>query len=126
MKDLKDINILLAEDNFINQKIALLTFAKTGISIDVASNGKQAVEMSQKKTYDLILMDLQMPVMDGMEATRQIRNIEKEGTHRSYIIALTASTIYEKKEECIQAGMDNIMEKPLQESVLREMMSKIN
>jgi CheY-like chemotaxis protein len=126
MKEFKDLNILLAEDNFINQKIALLTFAKTGVSIDVASNGKQAVEMYKGKTYDLILMDLQMPVMDGVEATRQIRNVEKESSHRAYIIALTASTLYEKKDECLQAGMDNIMEKPLQENVLRELISKID
>lgn len=126
MKELKELSILLAEDNFINQKIALLTFSKTGISIDVASNGKQAVEMYQQKSYDLILMDLQMPVMDGLEATRQIRNVEKNSTHRAYIIALTASSLYEKKDECLEAGMDNIMEKPLQEQALQELISKID
>jgi CheY-like chemotaxis protein len=126
MKEFTDLNILLAEDNLINQKIASFTFARMGIKIDIASNGKEAVEMFHHKRYDIILMDLQMPIMDGMEATRQIRIVEKEkqADRPVYIIALTANVLSDKKEECMMAGMDNIMEKPLQEKVLRELIAQ--
>lgn len=126
MKDLKELNILLAEDNRINQRIAMLTFRQMGLSIDIASNGQEALDMFRQNNYDLIMMDMQMPVMDGLEATRQIRTFEKETmpAHRVYIIALTANAIYERKEECIQAGMDDFMEKPFQERTLRALFSK--
>lgn len=126
MKDLKELNILLAEDNRINQRIAVLTFLQLGISIDIASNGQEALDMYRGKNYDLILMDMEMPVMDGLESTRQIRTYEKETNlaKRVYIIALTANLISERKEECIQAGMDDFMEKPFQERDLRILFSK--
>lgn len=126
MKDLKELNILLAEDNRMNQRIALLIFGQMGVSIDIASNGQQALDMYRQNFYDLILMDIQMPVMDGLEATRQIRTFEKETkpAHRAYIVALTANAISERKEECIQAGMDDFMEKPFQERTLRALFSK--
>jgi CheY-like chemotaxis protein len=126
MKDLKELNILLAEDNFINQRIAIITFRQLGISVDIASNGQEALDMYRKKCYDLILMDMQMPVMDGLEATRQIRTFEKESgsVHGVYIVALTANIISDKKEECIQAGMDDFIEKPFQEETLRDLFSK--
>lgn len=125
MKQLTDLNILLAEDDLINQKIASFTFARLGVKIDIASNGKEAVEMFYRKNYDVILMDMQMPVMDGLEATRQIRTVEKEkhNDRPVFIIALTANIISDKKDECMRAGMDNMMEKPLQEKVLRELIA---
>ena len=126
MKDLKELNILLAEDNRMNQRIALLKFGQMGISIDIASNGQQVFDMFRQNSYDLILMDLQMPVMDGLEATRLIRAFEEETNpaKRVYIVALTANAIAERKEECIQAGMNNFMEKPFQERTLRDLFSK--
>lgn len=126
MKDLLKWNILLAEDNWINQRIATLTFAKMGISIKIASNGQVALDMYRENAYDLIIMDLQMPVMDGMEATRQIRAFEQESNsaHRVYIVALTANVISDIKEECMLAGMDDFMEKPFQESDLRILLAK--
>lgn len=126
MRELTDLNILLAEDNLINQKIASFTFSRMGVKIDIASNGKEAVEMFLRNTYDVILMDLQMPIMDGLEAARQIRNVEKEkqADRPVYIIALTANVLSDKKDECMQAGMDNMMEKPLQERVLRELIAQ--
>ena len=126
MKDLKELNILLAEDDRINQRIATLTFSRLGISIDIASNGQEALEMYLQKRYDLILMDMNMPVMDGLEATRQIRTFEKEANtgHHAYIVALTASVISEMKDVCIQAGMDDFMEKPFKESTLRVLLAK--
>jgi CheY-like chemotaxis protein len=125
MKELTDLNILLAEDNLINQKIASITFARMGVKIDIASNGKEAVDMFLNKSYDVILMDLQMPIMDGLEAARQIRNVEqeKQTDRHVYIIALTANVLSDKREECMKAGMDNMMEKPLQENVLREIIA---
>ncbi|HLN73390.1 MAG: response regulator [Methylococcaceae bacterium] len=126
MKELTDLNILLAEDDLINQKIASFTFSRMGVKIDIASNGKEAVEMYHRKGYDVILMDLQMPVMDGLEAARQIRTVEKEKQTNGhvYIIALTANMIADKKDECMQAGMDNMLEKPLQVNELREIIAK--
>ena len=126
MEDIKILKILLAEDNWINQRIATLTFRQLGVLIDVASNGQEALDMYRQNNYDLIIMDLQMPVMDGLEATRQIRTFEKEteSVHHVYIVALTANALSEMKEDCTQAGMDDFMEKPFQESDLRILLSK--
>lgn len=121
-----NLKILLAEDNIINQRITALKFKYMGIECDIASNGQEAVEMYKQKLYDLILMDMQMPVMDGIEATCQIRAFEKEkeSTHRAFIVALTANDVSDKKETCIETGMDNFLEKPLQENLLLELLSR--
>ncbi|HAH22171.1 MAG TPA: response regulator [Prolixibacteraceae bacterium] len=126
MEELKDLKILLAEDNWINQRIATLTFKQLGVSIDIASNGQEALEKYRENNYDLIMMDLQMPVMDGLESARQIRTFEEESRsgHKVYIVALTANMSPEIEEECIGAGMDDFMEKPFQESHLRTLLSK--
>lgn len=126
MSNPKELKILLAEDNRIIQRLAVFTFGKMGIPIDFASNGKEASEMYRNKKYDLILMDMQMPVMDGLEASRQIRAFEKEtnSDNRAYIVALTANIIAEKKQECLSAGMDDFMEKPLNEEKLRSLFLK--
>lgn len=127
MKDFSELKILIAEDNWINQRIAVVIFNQLGISINIASNGQEAFDMHRQNNYDMIMMDMQMPVMDGLEATRQIREYEKEtnSDHRVYIVALTANIISERKTECIQAGMDDFMEKPFQESALRNLFSKL-
>lgn len=126
MEELKKWKILLAEDNWINQRIAKLTFGQWGATIDIASNGQEALEMYRNKSYDLIMMDLQMPVMDGLEATRQIRLYEKEtkSVHRAYIVALTSNIMSEIKDDCTQAGMDDFLEKPFQEADMRELLTK--
>lgn len=126
MQDLKKYKILLAEDNKINQRIASLTFNMMGVSIDIASNGKEALEMYRQNKYDLIMMDLHMPVMDGMEASRQIRTFEKEtnSSHRVFMIALSASSVSEIKDECLANGMDDFMEKPFKETELRNILAK--
>lgn len=122
----KDLRILLAEDNPINQRIATFMFRQLGLICDIASNGKEAFEMHQQKKYDLILMDIHMPVIDGIEATRLIRAFENESDmkHRTIIVAVTASEIYERKESCFEAGMDDFLEKPFQENILRELISR--
>ena len=122
----KDIKILLAEDNKINQQIVVFTLKQLQLKCDIACNGKEAFEMVQLKRYDLILMDIQMPVKNGFEATRLIREFEKEtcSPHRAYIIALSANVISEKRQECIEAGMDDFMEKPIQKSMLQSFISQ--
>jgi signal transduction histidine kinase/ActR/RegA family two-component response regulator len=108
------LNILLVEDNLINQKLTQKILANQGFHVDVADNGKMAVEKFAKQHYDLIFMDIQMPEMDGLEATRQIRQLEKKNGHaeKVKIIALTANSQKEDKERCLAAGMDDYINKP--------------
>ncbi len=122
-----DLQILLAEDNGINQRIATLIFAQMGMRFDVASNGMEALEMAKKKNYDIILMDIKMPIMDGLDATREIRAFEKESEVKvpAYIVALTASEVLDSRNVCMAAGMDEFMEKPIKETLLRELFFRI-
>jgi two-component system sensor histidine kinase/response regulator len=110
----KKLRILLAEDNLINRKVALVTLNKLGHQTDVAENGKVAVELFGKNHYDLILMDIYMPEVDGLEATIDIRKIEKSDPSRNavYICAITANTMKEDEERCYKAGMNNYISKP--------------
>lgn len=126
MEVLEKWKILLAEDNKINQKIASLTFKMMGVSIDIASNGQEALELYRQNKYDLIMMDLNMPVMDGMEASSHIRSFEKETdcNHRVFMIALSASSVNKLKEECLANGMDDFMEKPFNEKDLKALLAR--
>ncbi|HUV51009.1 MAG TPA: response regulator [Anaerolineae bacterium] len=109
----KPLRILLAEDNIINQKVATRILEKQGWQVFIANNGKEVVEISAKSEFDLILMDVQMPEMDGLEATTRIRKRE-EGTDRHIpIIALTAHAFEEDKKRCLAAGMDRYATKPI-------------
>ncbi|WP_123985221.1 hybrid sensor histidine kinase/response regulator [Taibaiella soli] len=105
------INILIAEDNVINQKLITKVLQTMGYNADVVANGREAVEALERIPYDLILMDMQMPEMDGIEATREIRRIY-DGDYRPLIIAMTASVYEEDKELCYAAGMDDYLLKP--------------
>ena len=108
----KPISLLLVEDNILNQKLIFLNLAKFGFSIDVAINGKEAVVKLNGIYYDLVLMDLRMPVMDGFEATRKIRSCENTKISKIPIIGLTANTYDADREKCLATGMDEYMTKP--------------
>lgn len=104
------LDILLVEDNLINQKVALQVFKKLGYQIDVASNGKEALEHLPMKKYNFIFMDIQMPVMDGYETTKNI--INKYGDQRPRIVAMTADVTKEGRQKCFDSGMDDYISKP--------------
>src|SRR5262249_54266785 len=101
------LRLLLAEDNPVNQRVAILTLRQMGHSVEVASNGREAVARFTASTFDLILMDVQMPEMSGLEATRAIRDLEQaRGTGHIPIVALTAHAMKGDRERCVAAGMD--------------------
>ncbi|KAK3059673.1 hypothetical protein LTS18_010299, partial [Coniosporium uncinatum] len=115
----KSFNILLAEDNAVNQRLAVRILEKYHHTVTVANNGLEALEAIKKKRYDIVLMDVQMPVMGGFEATGKIREWEREnGTSRTPVIALTAHAMVGDREKCIQAQMDEYLSKPLKQNHL--------
>ena len=116
------IRILLAEDYVVNQKIAVRMFNKLGYEIDIVENGKEAVERVQQSQYDLIFMDVQMPEMDGLEATRMIRKLLKHNS--PMIIAMTANAMPEDREKCLAAGMDDYLSKPFKPRELQQILEK--
>ncbi len=103
------LNILLVEDNLVNQKVALRTLERLGLSADVASNGIEALQLIDIKAYDIVLMDIQMPEMDGYDATRAIRRLPIK---QPAIIALTANAMEKDRQICLDAGMDDYLSKP--------------
>ncbi len=116
------LRILLAEDNIVNQKVALRLLQRLGYDADVAMNGAEAVQLSEQQCYDMVLMDIQMPEMDGLEATRHIRAaVDRPQPH---IIAMTAAAMQVDRDQCIEAGMDDFLSKPtrledIQEAIQR-------
>ena len=116
---LEGINILVAEDNKINQRVILKTLEKWGAKVGIAENGRVAIEMLTVKPYDIVLMDMQMPDIDGLEATKVIRQTVVK---QPVIIALTANVMTEDKEICFTAGMNDYISKPVK---LEDLMNKL-
>ncbi|HLW64788.1 MAG TPA: PAS domain S-box protein, partial [Gemmataceae bacterium] len=114
----KKLRILLAEDNAINQKLALRLLEKQGHTVAIANDGKEALARLEKEGFDLILMDVQMPGMDGLEATNLIRQQEKSTGRRTPIIAMTAYAMKGDREACLDAGMDSYVTKPIRSEEL--------
>jgi len=111
---------LLVEDNAINIKVALKIFEKLDVVVQVATNGAEAVERVKEIEFDLIFMDVQMPIMNGIEASQTIRKIGVE----TPIIAMTANAMVEHRNECIRAGMNDFLSKPINLSSLRVIVEK--
>ena len=126
MASFNSLSILLAEDNVINQRITILMLNRIGLKCDVAGNGAEAYEMAKHKFYDLILMDMQMPVLGGIGATMQIRQYEQENevVKPAVIVALTASTFDEVQDDCAAAGMNGFITKPFSEKHLLDLINR--
>jgi CheY-like chemotaxis protein/HPt (histidine-containing phosphotransfer) domain-containing protein len=118
------LHILLAEDNTVNQKLALRLLEGMGYRADVAGNGLEALEALQRQSYDVILMDVQMPEMDGLEASRAIHEGWK-ASQRPRIVAMTANAMQGDREECLAAGMDDYLPKPIQVKALQEALERV-
>jgi signal transduction histidine kinase/CheY-like chemotaxis protein len=117
-------NILVAEDNLTNQQVIRLSLERMGCTVTVVADGAAAVEACLAQPFDLVLMDVQMPIMDGLEATRDIRRRETSGKHTP-IFALTASAMTGDLERCTNAGMDGLLTKPLEQTRLRETLDRL-
>ncbi|HEY6391109.1 MAG TPA: response regulator, partial [Bryobacteraceae bacterium] len=117
----KSLRILLAEDNPVNQKLAIRLLEKRGHSVLVAGDGQEALALLETHAVDLILMDLQMPKMNGIEATKAIRN----GGARTPIVAMTACAMASDRQHCLDAGMDGYLSKPVRAAELYETIDKL-
>jgi hypothetical protein len=121
------LRILLAEDNMVNQKVALKQLHSLGYEADVAANGKEVLQLLEKIPYDLILMDCQMPILDGLETTREIHSLPDcalKSTRRPVIVAMTANAMKEDQQKCLDAGMDDYLAKPVSKAKLAAMLER--
>jgi CheY-like chemotaxis protein len=118
------LRILVAKDNSVNQVLAVRLLEKRGHSVTVAGNGKEALAALEKDTFDLVLMDVQMPEMDGFEAKAAIREKEKASGHHLPVIAMTVHAMAGDRERCVEAGMDDYITKPIQPQELSELLKR--
>jgi CheY-like chemotaxis protein len=124
----EEVRILVAEDNPVNQKVTLLQLRNLGYAADLVCNGREALAAVQKKSYSLVLMDAQMPDIDGVEATRQIREAQAAGNPAFppslNIVAMTANAMTGDREICLAAGMDDYLAKPVKSADLRKILER--
>lgn len=112
-KSIRPLRILVAEDNLVNQKVIRILLEKAGLNFQIVNDGVEAVSQFEKEKFDLVLMDCQMPNLDGLHASQQIRNLEaKANTSRCAIVAMTANAMKGDMEKCFEAGMDGFLSKP--------------
>ncbi len=123
-EEFRRIRILLAEDNQVNQKVAALMLQRLGQSPVVVANGLEALDAVRAARFDLVLMDVQMPLMDGLEATRRIR-AEVAADHQPRIVAMTANALLEDREACLAAGMDDYLSKPVRSEDLAQVLRRV-
>lgn len=115
--------ILVVEDDFANQRVASLFLKKLGYEVDIAENGRRAIELADQQQYQLIFMDCQMPIMDGFQASRTIR--DTDGPNQEVpIVALTANVVCGINGECEDAGMNDVLNKPVQLNNMKDMLEK--
>ncbi len=122
---LPPLRILLVEDNIINQKVASRMLEKNGHTVVTVNNGREALETLAGQDFDAVLMDIQMPEMDGLEATAAIRAGEQEAGRRLPILALTAHALNGDRERCLAAGMDGYLAKPIQTAQLLHALAEV-
>jgi two-component system, sensor histidine kinase and response regulator len=120
----RSLKVLLAEDNKVNQMLAVALLKKRGYDVTVADNGREAVDLVRRSEFDVVLMDVQMPQVDGFEATRMIREMEAESRTRLPIIAVTAHAMEGDRERCLAAGMDDYVSKPIDPERLEAAISR--
>lgn len=123
-KPIYEGKVLVVEDNAVNQRVAQIALEKNGLTVDIAANGMEAVDMVSQFNYDLVFMDCRMPVLDGFEATRRIRSLECEKARRTTIIAMTANALPQDRKSCLEAGMDDYMSKPFKVEELNMRLEK--
>ncbi len=111
--ELSSLRVLIAEDSIVNQKVVQFQLRKLGCSADTVGDGEEALQAIRRKSYDVILMDCQMPRLDGWETSRRIRQMEKGQAHRTWIVAMTAHSLVGDRERCMEAGMDDYLSKPV-------------
>jgi CheY-like chemotaxis protein len=121
----RHLRILLAEDNVVNQRLTIRLLEKMGHDVTLATNGQEAAALARQNNFDLIFMDIQMPVMSGFEATRLIRQQQNSDGHFTAIIAMTAHAMVGDQEKCLQAGMDGYLAKPIHSQSLRAEMDRV-
>jgi CheY-like chemotaxis protein len=119
----RPLQVLLVEDHPINQMLATTLLKKWGHTVVLAQNGQEAVDLFGKQAWDIVLMDMQMPVMGGLEATRRIRAAESWG-QRTPIVAMTANAMEADRQACLEAGMDDHLAKPFNASALQAMLRR--
>jgi CheY-like chemotaxis protein len=121
----KPLKVLVAEDNTVNRKLAASILQRAGHNAILVTNGQEAVEAVERERFDVVLMDIQMPVMGGFEATRLIRELQAGSGRRTPVIAVTAHAMKGHREACFEAGMDGFVPKPIQSAKLLEMLDRL-